>query len=114
MEPRLLLSGNPTSYTVNLTSDSGASSGTDASTGNPSGDLLWAIEQANANTNSAGSVIGFDPTVFATAQTITLTSTLELSWKPPAHSRRSMAPVRASLRLVVGMPSGVFLVGKGR
>ena len=75
------LSGSPTYYTVNLTSDTGASSGTDAYpvTGTPSGDLLWAITQANANTNPAGSVIEFDPTIFATTQTITLSSTLELS-----------------------------------
>src|SRR5580698_8537784 len=71
LEGRVLLSGNPTNYTVNLTSDTGTSSGTDANTGDPSGDLLWAITQANANTNPAGSVIDFDPTVFATSQTIT-------------------------------------------
>ena len=34
--------------------------------------------QANANTSHAGSVIGFDPTLFATPQKITLTRTLEL------------------------------------
>ncbi len=79
LEAHVLLSGNPTYYTVNLTSDTGASSGTDATTGDPSGDLLWAITQANANTNPAGSVINFDPTVFASPQTITLSSTLELS-----------------------------------
>jgi len=67
-----------------LTSDAGNSSGTDATTGTPSGDLLWAITQANANTNPAGSVIEFDPTVFnsSSPQTITLTSTLELSETP--------------------------------
>ena len=79
LETRVLLSGNPTYYTVNLTSDTGAGSGTDAITGNPSGDLLWAITQANANTNAAGSIIDFDPTVFATPQTIALSSTLVLS-----------------------------------
>jgi predicted outer membrane repeat protein len=77
LESRLLLSGNPTYYTVNLTSDTGASSGTDATTGYPSGDLLWALTQANNNT--AGSVINFDSTVFASPQTITLSSTLVLS-----------------------------------
>jgi Bacterial Ig-like domain (group 3)/Right handed beta helix region len=86
LDARLLLSGNPTCYTVNLTSDSGASSGTDVTTGDPSGDLLWAITQANNQgqpgygpANSAGSVINFDPSVFATPQTIVLSSTLELS-----------------------------------
>ena len=63
-----------TYYLVNLTSDTGASSSA------TSGDLLWAITQANANTNTHGSVITFDPTVFASAQTILLTSgQLELS-----------------------------------
>jgi hypothetical protein len=79
LEARTLLSGNPTYYTVNLTSDTGASSGADVNTGNPSGDLLWAVEQANANTNTSGSVINFDPVLFATPQTITLSSALELS-----------------------------------
>ncbi|HKI18484.1 MAG TPA: right-handed parallel beta-helix repeat-containing protein, partial [Isosphaeraceae bacterium] len=81
LEGRVLLSGNPTYYTVNLTSDTGASSGTNVypTADTPSGDLLWAITQANANTNAAGSVITFDPTAFATPQTITLSSTLVLS-----------------------------------
>ena len=79
LEERALLSGSPTYYTVNLTSDTGASSGTDAATGDPSGDILWAVTQANANPNTAGSVVNFDPTVFATPQTITLSGTLELS-----------------------------------
>lgn len=79
LEARVLLSGNPTYYTVNLTSDTGASSGTDATTGDPSGDLLWAVTQANSNANAAGAVIDFDPTAFATPQTIALSSTLELS-----------------------------------
>src|SRR5262249_1501269 len=45
----------------------------------PSGDLRWAITQANANTNSAGTLIDFDPTIFSTPQTITLSSPLTLS-----------------------------------
>jgi len=75
--------GNPTAYTVNLTSDTGAFNGANATTAT-TGDLLWAITQANANTNPAGSVITFDPTVFSSSspQTITLTSTLELSEAP--------------------------------
>ena len=42
--------------------------------------MLYCITQANANTNTAGSEIEFDPTVFkaTTPQTITLSSTLEL------------------------------------
>ncbi len=61
------VTGSPTVYTVDLTSD------TDTSTGPYEGDLRYCINQANANTNLAGSVIKFDPTVFATPQTISLT-----------------------------------------
>jgi len=77
LEDRVLLSGNPTIYTVDLTSDTGAGSGS-------SGDLLYCITQANnqgepgcAPANSAGSEIEFAPAVFGA--TITLTSTLGLS-----------------------------------
>ena len=72
LEDRLLLSGSPTIYTVNSTGN-----GT-TGTGN-SGTLPYVIGQANANTNTAGSEIQFDHSVFKTAQTITLASTLELS-----------------------------------
>jgi hypothetical protein len=72
LEGRLLLSGNPTIYTVNAITDTGAGSGT-------TGDLLYCINQANANTNTAGSEIQFDPTVFGSPQTITLSSTLALT-----------------------------------
>jgi hypothetical protein len=41
--------------------------------GDSSGDLLWAITQADANTNPAGSAINFDSSVFSTPQTIALT-----------------------------------------
>ena len=40
---------------------------------------MYAIEEANANPNPAGSVINFSTPLFSTPQTITLTSTLELS-----------------------------------
>ena len=72
LEDRLLLAGSPTIYTVNSTGN-----GT-TGTGN-SGTLPYVIGQANANSNIAGSEIQFDPTVFKTAQTITLSSTLVLS-----------------------------------
>jgi len=74
LEDRILLSGTPTMYMVDLTSDTGTKTSTDA------GDLLYCITQANANPNTAGSEIQFDPTVFtaATPRTITLSSTLEL------------------------------------
>ncbi len=74
LEVRVLLSGGPTDYLVDLTTDAGTGS-------NGTGDLLYCINQANANPNTAGSVIEFDPTVFtpATPQTIKLSSTLELN-----------------------------------
>ena len=72
LEDRLLLSGGPTVYTVNAITDIGAGSGT-------AGDLLYCITQANSNSNSEGSEVQFDPTIFGTPQTITLSSTLTLS-----------------------------------
>ena len=83
MPSRARCLGIPTVYTVNLTSDTGAFSGTDAATAT-SGDLLWAVTQANANTNPAGSVIEFSPTVFnaSSPKTIALPNTLELSESP--------------------------------
>ncbi len=70
LEDRVLLAA--TIYTVNSTTDTGAGSGT-------RGDLLYCIDQANANTNAGGSEIEFDPKVFGTPQIITLSSTLTLS-----------------------------------
>ncbi len=73
LENRVLLSGGPTVYTVDSTTATGTGSGN-------SGDLVYAIDQANANTNPAGSVIEFDPTIFnsSTLPTITLDVTLFL------------------------------------
>ncbi len=70
LEPRVLLAA--TIYTVNATTDTGAGSGT-------TGDLLFCITQANNDPNTDGSEIQFDPTVFGTPQTITLSSTLTLA-----------------------------------
>ena len=66
LEDRVLLSGNPTVYTVTDTSDSVTDTGS----------LPYAITEANANGNLAGSVIAFG---FTAPQTITLSSTLVLS-----------------------------------
>ena len=68
------MSSGPTFYTVNGTDTTGSGSGN-------AGDIVYVINQANANTNPDGSVIQFDPAVFnsASAQTITLTSSLKLS-----------------------------------
>jgi hypothetical protein len=70
LEDRNLLSA--TIYTVDAVTDTGAGSGT-------TGDLQYVIDQADANPNPDGSLIQFDPTVFATPRTITLSSPLELS-----------------------------------
>ena len=72
LENRLLFTGNPTNYTVNST-DGGISGSGD------SGTLPYVIGLANNDPNTAGSEIQFDPTVFASPQTITLSSTLVLS-----------------------------------
>ena len=70
LEDRVLLAA--TLYTVNAITDTGAGSGT-------TGDLLYCIDQANANPNTDGSLIQFDQTVFGSPQTIALSSTLTLS-----------------------------------
>ena len=60
---------SPTVFTVDSTAD-----------GTAKGTLRWAIAQANANTKSAGSIIEFNSSDFATPQTITLTEgTLDLT-----------------------------------
>ena len=69
LENRMLLSGGPTIYTVDSTGDTGSGTGT-------TGDLLYAVNQANANPNPAGSLIEFSTPFFSTPRTITLTSTL--------------------------------------
>jgi hypothetical protein len=72
LEERVVLSA--TIYTVDLTTDNGPTSAGSGS--GTSGDLRYVINQADADTNSAGTIIQFDSTVFATSQTITLSSTL--------------------------------------
>jgi hypothetical protein len=65
---------------VNLATDNGPT--VQGSGSGTSGDLRYCISQANANTNSDGSLIEFDSGVFSTPQTITLSPTfgpLELS-----------------------------------
>ncbi len=96
--------GSPTLYTVSLTSANGTGSGN-------SGDLVYVIDQADANTNPAGSIVQFDPTVFGTPQTITLSSTLELS--EPTGPLVVDGP-GASLVTISGNNSvGVFQVDSG-
>ena len=99
LEDRLLLSGSPTIYTVNSTGNGTTGTG-------DSGTLPYVIGQANANTNKAGSEIQFDPTVFKTAQTITLASTLVLS--ETAGPEVIDGPGMSSLRSAATMPSRCF------
>ena len=70
LEPRLLLAGSPTIYTVDVLSDTGTGTGT-------TGDLPYCIDQANRNPNTAGSIIEFAPLLFNVPRTITVS--LELS-----------------------------------
>ncbi len=72
LEPRVVLS--PTIFTVDSTGNGTSGSGT-------SGTLPYVISQANANTNTDGSEIEFDSSVFnsSSPQTITLGATLVLS-----------------------------------
>ncbi len=65
LEGRLLLTGGPTDYTVNTTS--GGYSGT-----GDSGSLAYVINLVNANTNSAGSLMNFAPSVFPAGQVTTI------------------------------------------
>ncbi len=78
LEDRVLLSGNPTAYTVNLTTDNGSPT-TGVGVGN-AGDLRYVINLANEDTNPnpAGSLIQFDPVVFAQQEEIILNSPLFL------------------------------------
>jgi len=70
LEDRVLLSGNPTVFTVTNASNSA----------NHGGSLPFAIKKANANNNTAGSLIKFSPKFFkaTTPRTITLSRTLVL------------------------------------
>ena len=70
LEPRVVLS--PTIFTVDSTGSGTSGSGT-------SGTLPYVVSQANANSNTDGSEIEFDSSVFSSQQTITLGATLVLS-----------------------------------
>ena len=96
--------GSPTVYTVNATTTTGTGSGN-------SGDLVYVIEQADADANLAGSIIQFDPTVFGTAQTITLSSTLELA--EPSGPMMIEGPGASLLTISGGNAVQVFQVGGG-
>jgi len=80
LEERALLSG-PTVFTVDLATDTAPTTGGTGS--GTSGDLRYCISQANSNTNPAGSMIQFAPSVFSASKprTITLGAVLTLGEK---------------------------------
>jgi hypothetical protein len=95
LEHRTLLSG-PTIYTVIDVSDSATDEGS----------LRYAIAQANLDTNPAGSLIQFDPAVFSSPRTITLTGgQLELN----NQSTGATAP-----EMITGPSGGVTINGGGQ
>ncbi len=73
METRVVLS--PTIYTVDSTGSTTAGTGT-------SGTLPYVISLANADPNPDGSEVMFDPTVFASSQTINVGTGLPLDESP--------------------------------
>jgi hypothetical protein len=104
LEDRVLLAGNPTIYTVNSTGSGSSGTGT-------SGTLPYVITQADANTNVAGSLIEFDPTLFSTPQTITLTNALTLSESTGPEVIDGLGP--SLVTISGGGTVGVFTVASG-
>jgi hypothetical protein len=97
LEDRWVLS----TFTVNSIADLGAGSGM-------AGDLRYCITQANSS--SGANAIVFDPTVFATARTITLSGTqLELS---NTTGTEAITGPTASVTVNGGGASRVFQVDK--
>jgi len=104
LEDRQLLSGTPTIYTVNKLGDTGTGSGY-------AGDLRYVINQANANQNLAGSDIRFDPTVFASPETITLS--LSLGLVETAGPEVIVGPGANRVTISGNNANGVFVIGYG-
>ena len=103
---RASVAGGPTVYTVDNTGTTGTGSGN-------SGDVVYVINQANANTNPDGSVITFDPAVFnsSSPQTINLTSTLKLSER--SGSEVIQGPGASIVSISGSNAVGVFQVDSG-
>jgi len=100
LEERVLLSGNPTVYTVTDTSDNVTDTGS----------LRYAISQANANTNTAGSEITFS-SLFNMPQTISLGSTLALT--ETAGPEMIEGPGASNLTISGNNKVGVFNLAEG-
>jgi fibronectin-binding autotransporter adhesin len=109
LEERVVLSA--TIYTVDLTTDNGPTSAGSGS--GTTGDLRYVISQADADSNSAGVIIEFDPTVFAQAQTIALSSSLgTLDLTDTAGPMQIDGPT-AGVTISGGNAVGVFQVASG-
>ncbi len=85
-------------FVVNACTDTGAGSGN-------SGDLLYAVTQANAN---PGSTITFDPSLSCTDSTITLSSTLDIT-----SNVTITGPGASALAVSGGGTDGVFEIEAG-
>ena len=107
LEERIVLQGTPTVYTVDLATDAGTSTGPD------SGDLLYVITQANANSTSGGSEIQFDPTVFNAAMPQTITLTAPLALQETGGPEVIDGPGAAVLTISGGNANQVFSVAAG-
>lgn len=94
----------PSFYTVDVAAASGAGSG-------DAGDLAYVVARADADANPFGSVIRFDPAVFSTPRTITLTSPLVLS--QPAGPLAIEGPGAGLLTLSGGDAVQVFRIEAG-
>ncbi len=108
LEERVVLS--PTIYTVDATTDNGPTSAGSGS--GPTGDLRYVIGQANANSNPDGSIIQFDPTVFATPQTITLSSSLGTLNLTETDGPEEIGGPTAGVSVAGGGAVAVFQVSK--
>ncbi|MHB1558763.1 MAG: MBG domain-containing protein [Isosphaeraceae bacterium] len=108
LEPRIALSA--TIYTVDLTTDNGPTAAGSGS--GTTGDLRYAIAQANANPNPDGSLIQFDPSVFGAPQTITLSPSLgTLNLTGTAGPEEIDGPA-AGVTVSGGGTVGVFQIAK--
>ena len=99
-----------TIYTVDLTTDSGPTSAGSGS--GTTGDLRYVINQADANPNTDGSLIQFDPTVFAAPQTIALSASLGTLNLTETSGTEAIDGPAAGVTVSGGNAVGVFSVAK--
>jgi len=101
--------GTASVYTVDLKSDTGAKTSQNA------GDLLYCITQADADQNPSGSLIVFDPAVFATSTTINLSSgpLLLTNTSTPLLAIDGPGANILTINLLHGGTTSVFQVAQG-